>query len=379
MESYPSKNIHIKALDGWRGVACLFVFFWHTSVNLHVFNIPIYGSVGVHLFFVLSGYLLYKQFVIKLLYQNTFPSFSKFYIRRFLRIYPPYLVALIFFILLRYISKSHPPEPFNIFTHLILISNYLGSKNFFSINSVFWTLTIEAQFYLLLPVLTWIVYKMTKKEPGKSLIITVLLMFIVGVISRTTEFFLIDYYSPEFPNPVRFRSLFSFLDLFSFGMLAACLECFGKNRLLKQPRYYGEAICTLGIVIFIAANAWFSFMGSNWMLIDNPWGVILFPVFSCLAISVILLSIVIWRNYLNKILSLKPIVFIGEVSYSLYLYHIAVQLFVAKFLHLDAIKDLSIQPYVLAAVSFFPTIIISVLMYRLVEKPSLALVARFRK
>ncbi len=378
MESLLSKNIHIKALDGWRGVACLLVFFTHSGVNLQVFNIPIYGAVGVHLFFVLSGYLLYRQFIIKLIEQKTFPSFYKFYIRRFFRIYPPYLLALVFFIFIRYISKSHPPEPFNIFTHLILISNYLGSKNFFSINAVFWTLTIEAQFYLLLPLTTLIVYKLTKKEPNKSLVITVLLMLCIGVIARTTEFFLFDYSSPEFPNPVRFRSVFSFLDLFSFGMLAAYLEYVLSSQMLKKSRYYGEAICTLGILVFIAANAWFSSMGSNWMLINNPWAVTLFPIFSCLALSVILLSIVTWRNYMNKILSLKPIVLIGEVSYSLYLYHIAVQLFVAKFLHLDAVKDLSIQPYLLAAVSFFPTIIISVLMYRLVEKPSMALVARFR-
>ncbi|MFB8791494.1 MAG: acyltransferase [Potamolinea sp.] len=378
MESYPSKNIHVKALDGWRGVACLFVFFTHSGVNLHVFNIPIYGAVGVHLFFVLSGYLLYKPFIIKLLEQNTFPSFSKFYIRRFLRIYPPYLLALVFFILLRYISKSHPPEPFNIFTHLILISNYLGSKNFFSINAVFWTLTIEAQFYLLLPLTTLIVYKLTNKEPRKSLIITVLLMLFIGVIARATEFFLFDYSSPEFPNPVRFRSVFSFLDLFGFGMLTAYLEYVLSSQILKKPRYYGNVTCTIGILVFIATNAWFSSIGSNWMLIDNPWAVTLFPVFSCLAISVILLSIVTWRNYMNKILSLKPIVLIGEVSYSLYLYHMAVQLLVAKFLLVDAIKDISLHNYVLATASFFPTIIISVLMYRLVEKPSLALVARFR-
>lgn len=378
MDSSPSKNIYIKALDGWRGLACLLVFFTHTGVNLQVFNIPIYGTVGVHLFFVLSGYLLYRQFIIKLLEKNTFPSFSKFYIRRFLRIYPPYLLALIFFIFLRYISKSHPPEPFNIFTHLSLISNYLGSKNFFSINSVFWTLTIEAQFYLLLPLTTLLVYKLTKNEAKKSLIITVMLMLVIGIIARTTEFFLFDYSSPEFPNHVRFRSVFSYLDLFSFGMLAAYLEYVLSSQMLKKPRYYGEAICTLGILVFIAANAWFSSIGSHWMLIDNPWAVTLFPVFSCLAISVILLSVVTWRNYMNKILSLKPIVLIGEVSYSLYLYHVAVQLFVAKFLLVDAIKDISLHNYVLAAASFFPTMIISVLMYRLVEKPSLALVARFR-
>src|SRR5919199_998810 len=102
MDSSTAKNTRINALDGLRGVACLMVFFYHSAVNLHIFDITVYGSVGVHIFFVLSGYLLYKQFIKKLVKENVFPSFYKFYMRRFFRIYPPYIIALAIIVLARY-------------------------------------------------------------------------------------------------------------------------------------------------------------------------------------------------------------------------------------------------------------------------------------
>jgi peptidoglycan/LPS O-acetylase OafA/YrhL len=128
------------------------------------------------------------------------------------------------------------------------------------------------------------------------------------------------------------------------------------------------------------ANAWFASITTDWMATDNLGIIILFPVFICLAISVILLAFVSSSNYLKTFFSSKPIVFVGEISYSLYLYHILVQVIIDKvfYSYLSSIEDFAVQSYLRAVISLFPTIIISVLMYKLVEKPALAWVDRFR-
>lgn len=374
-----SKKIHIEALDGWRGIACLMVFFWHLGINFHLGSLIIYGSAGVHLFFVLSGYLLYRPFIKKLLSENSFPGFYNFYLRRFFRIYPPYLVALIVFIFLRYWTKVKPPDYLNISAHIILLLNYLGSESFFSINPVFWSLAVEAQFYILLPIFTWVGYKLATKEPQKGLFLTVILMLSLGIIFRGTEFLLSNDVSLDFPNSVRFRSIFSFLDLFGFGMLVAYLEYFlWKNNFIEKYKKYGNFICTLGILLFISANAWFSSRASNWMLTTELGITTLYPVFSCFAISVILLSIMVEKNYIKEILSFKPLVLIGKISYSLYLYHIGVQLFVLRYVTFESLKDVATQFYLQSIISLVVTIIVSLVMYKIVEEPSLALVERFR-
>ena len=123
---------------------CLFNgFFYHFAINLNFYDITIYGSIGVHLFFILSGYLLYKQFIKKIDAEDKFPSIKKFYLRRFLRIYPSYSISIVLFAVARYLIGVKPPSISTILSHLLLIQNYFGSQQFFSISPVVWSLAIE--------------------------------------------------------------------------------------------------------------------------------------------------------------------------------------------------------------------------------------------
>ena len=85
------------ALDGWRGVACLAVVAQHSHLQPRVGEWPLLGNLGVHLFFILSGYLIGKPYLRALLRGERLPGIGGFYMRRLLRIYPPYLVSLLFF------------------------------------------------------------------------------------------------------------------------------------------------------------------------------------------------------------------------------------------------------------------------------------------
>lgn len=101
------------------------------------------GGQGVTLFLVISGFLIHWGFL------KSGASFrlSEFFNKRFWRIYPPYLVAMVVFSL-----NLGTGGAFSLLTHLTLTHNLFG-RSFSTINPSFWSLALEMQFYLLYPVL----------------------------------------------------------------------------------------------------------------------------------------------------------------------------------------------------------------------------------
>ena len=101
------------------------------------------GAQGVTLFLVISGFLIHWGF----LKNEAAFNWSSFFNKRFWRIYPPYLVALLVFAL-----SLGTGGPFSLLTHLTLTHNFFD-RTFTTINPSFWSLALEAQLYLLYPVL----------------------------------------------------------------------------------------------------------------------------------------------------------------------------------------------------------------------------------
>lgn len=154
-------------LDGVRGVAIFLVLIWHyiyCQISLNVRS-PLMGYMikslaltwsGVDLFFVLSGFLIVG---ILLDAKGSASYFFTFYIRRVLRIVPLYVLMLMLFIALsRYISNDWLFKQ-----NLPIWSYFTFTQNFFMHNEGFgpnwlgitWSLAVEEQFYLFLPLLVW--------------------------------------------------------------------------------------------------------------------------------------------------------------------------------------------------------------------------------
>jgi peptidoglycan/LPS O-acetylase OafA/YrhL len=87
-------------LDAYRALACLLVFFYHSALNLQAGKIVFFGYNGVHLFFVLSGYLLGGKLLERLSGGDRWWTIFVYLRHRFLRIYPAYFVCLCVFVLL---------------------------------------------------------------------------------------------------------------------------------------------------------------------------------------------------------------------------------------------------------------------------------------
>jgi len=165
--SSPAK--HLGFLDTMRGVAIMIVFLHHAlgeafGINnlrwdgwIRDFHVPasflivspfIFGSVGVAFFFAISG------FCIHLSWSNSQQlGFGRFYVRRFFRIYPPYLVALLIFSFLWPIHSLHVGDGTGmtqLLSHLFLVHN-LNENTFLGINGSFWSIAVEWQLYMIYP------------------------------------------------------------------------------------------------------------------------------------------------------------------------------------------------------------------------------------
>jgi len=144
--------VHIRELDGLRGLAAIMVFFHHvcfTSITpagwgvgvLLLYRASIWGRTGVDLFFVLSGFLI-TSLLIEARPDTSY--YHDFYWKRALRILPLYTVCLLAVLLLYPDSRGY------VLLSALFISNFSSVLHVAS-NGPFWTLAIEEQFYLLWP------------------------------------------------------------------------------------------------------------------------------------------------------------------------------------------------------------------------------------
>ena len=149
----------IASLDGVRAVAFLLVFAFHLNHagvwgygnNPFVSAFFLVGVTGVTLFFVLSGFLLFLPYIQALLFEKDWPSPKRYYIRRILRIFPAYFFSL--FILVMF-TKPYFIQPHNWGQLLPFLTFTMGFYNSSGlINGPYWTLAVEFQYYMILPLL----------------------------------------------------------------------------------------------------------------------------------------------------------------------------------------------------------------------------------
>ncbi len=155
----------LRGIDALRGAAALGVVFYHaveqskTVLPGNLLQYPVrlvqfassFGYIGVFLFFVISGFCIHLQWArSKAAGVEPEIRFGPFWKRRIRRLYPPYIIALLFFLLLTAWTAGINLTHFFIYDvvmHLLMLHN-LDPSTCYTINGVFWTLAIEEQLYL---------------------------------------------------------------------------------------------------------------------------------------------------------------------------------------------------------------------------------------
>lgn len=169
--------MHNDRIDVLRALAIILVFLHHAQICLfpgyHItgyaddgtlaltgvrsallnFSPAAFGYTGVHLFLIISGFLIHAG-TLKLEAKGLPFNGKTFFSKRFWRIYPPYLLALLFFCFAvqgsRYLLEGH--KLWDLLSHALMVHN-LSDSTFNSINPSFWSIALEVQLYLVYPLL----------------------------------------------------------------------------------------------------------------------------------------------------------------------------------------------------------------------------------
>jgi peptidoglycan/LPS O-acetylase OafA/YrhL len=286
-------------LDALRAFAIIGVLFHHF---LPTSKIATWGSgyFGVRLFFVLSGYLITlillkcRGFVEEKGQSVSF-TLKQFYIRRFLRIFPVFYLVLFASFLL-----GHQEVQENFWWHFAYGSNFLFALQGFWGESTahFWSLAVEEQFYIIWPVL--IIY-----TPKRYLFKLIIALIASGPIFRSLVLF------SEMNSIAMETVIFSSAD--SLGMGALFAYASHKPILKEKLVFWGQWMVPVVVI-------WY-FMGGNnfnhlidWIVID--------PIRALAFVWLIDRAGHGFGGLVGRMLEFKPLVYLGKISYGVYVYHL---------------------------------------------------------
>jgi len=344
----------IPTLDGLRAISFLIVFVSHTGL---IPAVP--GGFGVTVFFFLSGYLI-TTLMRREMEKSGTVSLRNFYIRRALRILPPfYLVLAVASIMTEAGAfKDVTIEWKGVAAQVFHFSNYWLIINHWPRGQapgtpVFWSLAVEEHFYLLFPLIFLAFWRARFSARAKALsllgVCAVILLWRIYLVSHGS--------SPERTNmgsDTRFDSI-----------LFGCILAFWNNPALEgrdaNTFLWRNVLLPLGV-----AGLVFSFVYRSAAFRETfrytLQGLCLIPVF---------VAGVRWPTMLPfRLLNWRPVAFMGVLSYSLYLVHFVV-------LRCLEANLATLSPVVRAALALAISLLLAYLIYVTIEKPCARLRKRF--
>lgn len=313
-----NKSRYLPSIDSLRALAVLAVIIYHVDVNY----LP-GGFLGVDLFFVLSGYLI-SSLIIKEYRKTGSINLYNFYLRRARRLLP----AVYFMITVGIILMVMFNEVLLKKSHLDAIFGYIYSSNWwyifhkldyfdsFGSQSPFkhlWSLAIEEQFYMIFPLLFLLINSKKKGKDGtyklsKSFLYIVLGLIFVSLITHILLFDINNISRIYFGTDTRAFSLL-------VGVVGAILYPMDKlnTKITPQENIVYSVVSLISITTLITIMIYTSEY-NTWLYRGG------FLLVAILGIIVIISSGK-QHTIMAKLLSFKPVVFIGKISYSLYLWH----------------------------------------------------------
>ena len=316
-----NKSKYLPSIDSLRALAVLAVIIYHVDVNY----LP-GGFLGVDLFFVLSGYLI-SSLIIKEYRKTGSLNLYNFYIRRARRLLP----AVYFMITVGLVVMVLFNEVLLRKSHLDAIFGYIYSSNWwyifhkldyfdsFGAQSPFkhlWSLAIEEQFYMVFPLLFLLVNRKKKSKDGtyilnKNFLYVVLGLILVSLIAHILLFDINNISRIYFGTDTRAFSLL-------VGVVGAILYPMERlhDKVTQQQNMIYSVVSLASIATLITVMIYTSEY--------NTWlyrgGFLLVAILGL----IVIISSGKQHTLMSKLLSFKPVVFIGKISYSLYLWHFPV-------------------------------------------------------
>ncbi|WP_345951711.1 acyltransferase [Mucilaginibacter sp. PAMB04274] len=351
--SLPSSS-YIPSLDGLRGISILLVFVAHIG-----FEKIVPGGLGVTIFFFISGYLITSLLISEI--NNTGSiHFKLFFIRRLMRLYPP----LLFMICLFYLYLFFTNQGINVYEVLASLFYYENYYFYYhpdpahssDICKVLWSLVVEEHFYLVFPALFWLIYK-----SPKALMTMLIVLLFVPLVFRLWG---IMMYGSTGDITERYTYLLTHtrFDSIIYGCLASVLLHIYNSavyvKIISNKWVFAAAALTIVACLVVRNGA---FRNTIRYSIQG---------LSLLVVIPAVVNIPIYQN-LRTLLSNRALVFVGKLSYSIYL------------THMTAIGSLAFirkngHPLLFYVLVILLTAALSVFSYQFIEKPFAKLRTRYR-
>lgn len=292
-------------LDGLRFCAVLFVVSYHWLPSID--KIPVSSFFGgvVNFFFVLSSYLI-TRILFSAKEKSLQLAITKgrvmlvFLMRRTIRIFPAYYLFLLIVLLLPTIGSEVREHAGMYFSYL---ANYhiFQSQDFPNVTPHIWTLAVEEQFYLLWPIVILFI-------PHRHLLKTFLFIIISSVALRALAY----YQSPGVPQAILTQYC---ADAFAVGGILAYQYTIAsdKEKLLIN-KWLNIALFTgipVGIAIIVFKSAYYSFVFNRLL-------------FAVISMKVIDGAVKGYKSYFGRFLENRSVIYLGRISYGIYLYHLLV-------------------------------------------------------
>jgi peptidoglycan/LPS O-acetylase OafA/YrhL len=327
-------------IDGLRAIAVISVLLFHAKVG------PFTGGyVGVDVFFVISGYLI-TSIIIREMRNGTF-SYGDFYERRFRRIVPALaVVVLVSGIagLLIFDAESLVDLGESIAANAIFSSNMLfhSESGYFDGPAELkpllhtWSLAIEEQFYIFIPIVLMFALRSGQNKLNRYLLVITVLSFALNIIGMNYNVSATFYLLPMRAWELLLGSLLalSLLPQLTSSTSRNVISCCGLAAIFCSVLLFSPETSFPGIAAVLPTA------GAALIIYSGMHGV----------------------SLVGRMLSLKPIVFIGLISYSLYLWHWPILLFFKAYsiTEISLNQTLGLMVFILG---------ISILSYHYIEKP----------
>ncbi len=318
-----------EVFDGLRGFAILWVLCYHTwlfswyTPSLRVFGwdapvsvLPRVGYLGVDLFFLISGFCLFVPEARAAILGASALGLRAFAWRRVMKIVPSYALALLVTmpLAIQYLPAAREVWP-ALFNHVFFVQNFYDDA-FGKTNSVFWSLAIEVQFYLIFPALAWVFRRAPLPTAAGMIGCAVGYRYALATCCLEDE--------------IVMRQLPAYLDLFACGMLAAYAVTWlhsryptpQRMRLMATALALGVAAGTFLLLQTCDAVQYTPGGRERWDLLGRSELAMLlaaFSVASCFAVRM-------WR----AVIANPVLVFLSLVSYNVYLWHTLILIWMWK-------------------------------------------------
>jgi len=317
------------ALDSLRGFSTILIVVYHTffisgytvahsdSIGAYIDRL----NVGVAIFFVLSGFLIFKPFAHSLIYGSPLPKTRNYYLKRAARIFPGYWLALFVLAAMGAVTNDNSS---GLIRNVLLIHPFTATGLWTGIRQA-WTLSVEMSFYVVVPAFAYVFVRQSRRRIGsvsvatllKALSILFLSAYVFRLFIHSTEFWFLKTAHLWLP---------SHMDTLALGMgLAVLVEAPASAKTLSKLKNFianhaGSFIVCSILVWLISANINMS------IGLDTPeFHIDLLCHFLYGIASVLLVApfCVESQSRLVKFMSFRILTWLGTISYGIYLWHMA--------------------------------------------------------